>query len=904
MAGLFLKFLNMSITAGWLILAVTGLRLLLKKAPKWQVCLLWSVVGIRLVLPFSLKSTLSLIPSGQTVSPEILYAPDPGIQSGIPAFNSLVNPMIRESFSPATGASVNPLQIWIQAAAYVWLAGMALLLLYAVISHGRLKRKVRASIRLKDQVLICDEIDTPFILGLVKPRIYLPSGLEVGQQALILAHEGAHLERRDHWWKPLGFILLTLYWFNPLSWLAYILLCRDIEMACDEKVIRDLGKEGRLEYSQTLLASSIPHRAIMACPLAFGEVAVKQRIRSVLNYKKPAFWIIMLALIASIVLAVCFLTNPEDPVPSSPSESETLPVPAAPLAVEWFNFLGVDDLADWPENLETRLTEFPGVTFRWTHGELEAVTEGGTETVILGMPIHNTFFCDLTGDGKPDLCSTISFGSGIMDTHVVVVDFENRIHYLLWDRGFHDYDLYLEEDVLFVAMRPHMKDEILESGPLALERGRLTIKGRLEPLPTSGQVKETDYQAFTSEVGYTEAGYQAMVERAENRDSQRQFGNVEHLTPLVKLESRSDFEAFYRDLSPCLDFDRNDAVSDVFSKQAKKYTDDFFSDHSLFIAYLSAGTDADRFEVRDVVIDRGKLNLAIRHIQAASGDTVMDGWFLLVEIRKAEVANCSAYDAYVAESTRTGTESMDPGGGSHPAYIYLYEGQDAIDRATLQLYDNGDFLLTLSPLSSYLGYGRYVMEGDLLVLKTADGQYTYVFNKRSDGWSLSADLSSPAYTTLSSMTDGSLFRLTARYSQGLETIGDWLGAWGQEKVEVRSLHLTLYRYDNDIPVKLTRKMVRGEELEALFEGLLDLEIAEVKNPVDVMGKSNRLELQFFDKMNRASLFLALQVPDEGPDNLYINGNFLPAAEVVPENTFLSVGAEGWAFFKDLMESLD
>ncbi|NLA95797.1 MAG: transcriptional regulator, partial [Clostridiaceae bacterium] len=289
MASLFLKFLNMSITAGWLILAVTGLRLLLKKAPKWQVCLLWSVVGIRLVFPFSLKSALSLIPSAQTVSPDILYSADPGIQSGIPAFNSWVNPVISETFIQSAGASVNPLQVWTQVAAYIWLAGMVLLLLYTAFSYGRLKRKVRASIGLEDRVFICDEIDMPFILGLFKPRIYLPSGLGEDQQALIMAHERAHLERRDHWWKPLGFLLLTLYWFNPLSWLAYILLCRDIEMACDEKVVRDLGKEGRLEYSQTLLASSIPHRAIMACPLAFGEVAVKERIRSVLHYKKPAF---------------------------------------------------------------------------------------------------------------------------------------------------------------------------------------------------------------------------------------------------------------------------------------------------------------------------------------------------------------------------------------------------------------------------------------------------------------------------------------------------------------------------------------------------------------------------------------------------------------------------------------
>lgn len=900
MASLFLKFLNMSITAGWLILAVTGLRFLLKKAPKWQVCLLWSVVGIRLIFPFSLKSALSLIPSGQTVSPDILYSADPGIQSGIPAFNSWVNPVISETFTQSAGASVNPLQVWIQVAAYIWLAGMVLLLLYTAFSYGRLKRKVIASIRLEDRVFICDEIETPFFLGLVKPRIYLPSGLDRGQQALILAHEGAHLKRRDHWWKPLGFLLLTLYWFNPLTWLAYILLCRDIEMACDEKVIRDLGKEGRLEYSQTLLASSIPHRAIMACPLAFGEVAVKERIRSVLHYKKPAFWIILLALIASMVLAVCFLTNPKDDpaAPPDPSGSETLPVPAAPLAVEWFNFLGAEDLADWPESLETSLAEFPGVTFRWTAGELAAVTEGRTETLILGMPIHNIFFCDLTGDGKPELCSTISLGSGIMDTHVVVVDFENKVHYLLWHRGFHDYDLYLQEDVLFVAMRPWMKKEILESGPLVLEDGLLTIKGRLEPLPRGEQAKEVDYQAFTSEVGYSEAGYQAMVERAENRDSQRQDGNAELLTPLVKLENRADFDAFYRDLSAYLDFDMDDADSVIFSRQAQKYSDAFFSDHTLFIVYLTAGTNADRFELLEAFTKSGQLNLPVRHIQAASGDTVMDGWLLLVEISKTEIADCPAYDTYIAESTRPYEESS-------LVSTYLFEGLDPVDRASLQLFDNGDFLLDLHAAMSYIPSGRYVIEDDLLILKTPDSQFTFVFDRRADGWSFRADSSTPAYANLPSMADGSLFRFTSRGPHDRNTVEDWLKAWDQEDVEAGSLQLTLYRYDGGVPVKVSQKTARGSQsLEAWFLRLLNLEIMEVENPAEAMGTSDRLELQFFDKKNQASLFLAFQVADERPDNLYINGNFLPAEEVIPENTFLSVGDEGWVLFKELMESLD
>ena len=895
MAVLFLKLLNMSITAGWLILAITGLRLLFKRAPRWQICLLWSAVAIRLVFPFSLKSALSLIPSAQTISPDSLYAAKPEIHSGIPAVNSLVNPVIRETLAPQAGASVNPLQVWIQLAAYIWLVGLLLLFLYATFSYWRLRRKVRASLHLEDRVWICDEIDTPFILGLVRPRIYLPSGMEGGQGALVLAHERAHLKRRDHWWKPLGFLLLSIYWFNPLSWLAYLLLCRDIEIACDEKVIRTMGKGERVLYSEALLASSIPHRSIMACPLAFGELAVKERIRSVLHYKKPAFWIILLALIASIVLVVCFLTNPRDPAPD----------PDGPLAVEWFNYLHLDpDPPAWPESLETSLPEYPGVTFRWTPGELTATTREGTESLYFGMPIWNTFFCDLTGDGKGELCSTVSFGSGLIDKHVLVHDYENGTQYLLWHRGIHDYDLYLKEGHLYVAMRPTMKGEILESGQLVLEEGRLTIKGRPLPLPSLDPMltKAVDYQAFSSEVGYSEEGYQVLVDRAESRDSERQYGNVDHLTPLVRLESRADLEALTWELSAYLDFDLKGPDSVAFSKLAERYTDDFFSDHSLFLAYLIAGSSADRFEMRDAFIEGGRLNLAIRQRQAEAGDGILSGWLLILEVKKSDSADCLAYDAYIAESVWP--EDVWPAGGGRQALSYRYQGQGLADMATLRLFDSGDFILSLSPLSSYLAYGQYVIEGERLVLKTADGHSTYVFHKQAQGWSFSADQSSTLFASLSSLTEGSLFRLKERGPRDFRTLSDWWGEWNPGKEESASLLLTLYRYRDAVPSQLTQVVVKDEEKrEDCFRRLLDLEILEVESP-KVKQNGRLLELQFFNEANEPLLFLAFQVLDDQPDNLYINGDFLPPEETRPERTFLVTDGEGWGLYRELMELLD
>ena len=322
MSSLFLKIVNMSIAAGWLILAVIALRFLLKKAPKWSVCLLWALAAVRLVCPFSIESILSLIPSAETVPEGIALMPQPAVDTGVPVINEVVNPVVG-SFAPDpnTVTSMNPLQAVIPLLAIVWLAGIAAMLLYALISYGKLKKSVAASVPAGEVVMLCDEVTSPFILGLFRPMIYLPSSMEGKTRAYVLAHEQAHLARRDHLWKPLGFLLLAVYWFNPLCWIAYILLCRDIEAACDEKVIRDMDKEAMVAYSQALLDCSFPRKRITACPLAFGEVGVKERVKGVLNYKKPAFWIILVAVIACIVVAVCFLTNPkkkEEPSPFTP----------------------------------------------------------------------------------------------------------------------------------------------------------------------------------------------------------------------------------------------------------------------------------------------------------------------------------------------------------------------------------------------------------------------------------------------------------------------------------------------------------------------------------------------------------------------------------------------------------
>jgi len=314
MTDLFLKVLNASFAASWMVLAVVLARLALKKAPRWMVCGLWALVAVRLVFG-GIDAPFSLLPSDQLITPDSLFDQAPVLHSGVPILDNAVNPIYTDSLRPMPGASVNPLQIWLAVFANLWVLGAAAMTVWAAVSWLRVRRQVRESIRTEEGIFLCDRIESPFIFGLFRPKIYLPSGLSGPSRALVIAHERAHLARRDHWWKPLGFVLLTVNWFNPAIWLAYALLCRDIEMACDERVIRDLGTEEKKAYSAALLCCSVNSRPITACPLAFGEVSVKQRVKSVLNYKKPAFWIILAAALLAIVLAVGLLTNPMSPKP-------------------------------------------------------------------------------------------------------------------------------------------------------------------------------------------------------------------------------------------------------------------------------------------------------------------------------------------------------------------------------------------------------------------------------------------------------------------------------------------------------------------------------------------------------------------------------------------------------------
>ena len=318
LSSYFIRLLNVSIAASYVALVIIVLRLIFKKIPKWAMCVLWALVALRLILPFTPESVFSLIPSAKTVPENIITSSSPAIDSGIKVVNSVVNPIISKT-AEQIGDGISVIGIL----SIVWAAGFAAMTAYALTVYIRLRLRLRESIEIEDGVYICDRIESPFLFGFIKPKIYIPSGLDEEDAKYVISHERAHMRRFDHVWKPCGFFLLSLHWFNPALWAAYILLCKDIEYACDEKVIAEIGADFKRAYSTALLNCSISRRAVSACPVAFGECDVKGRILNVLSYKKPALWVIILSAVATAVVSVCFLTNPIKAQGGEPEEVKT-----------------------------------------------------------------------------------------------------------------------------------------------------------------------------------------------------------------------------------------------------------------------------------------------------------------------------------------------------------------------------------------------------------------------------------------------------------------------------------------------------------------------------------------------------------------------------------------------------
>lgn len=609
MTELFLRLVSMSLSASWMALAVMLLRVLLKRVPRWMFPALWGLVAVRLVMPFSIKSHHSLIPKIPYVSDALTTAHDPTAQIPVGPSPSIGHAVIHDgTLSPENTSSSFTLQ---DILAIIWAAGVVLVLVYALVSYLKLHHRVAEAVRYQDNVYESEFVQSPFILGILQPRIYLPLGLDDPQRRHILAHESAHIRRLDHLWKPLGFLLLSVYWFAPVLWAAYVLLCRDIELACDEKVVRNMMPFERADYSQTLLDHSAGHRQTIACPLAFGEVGVRARVKNILSYKKPTFWVVLAAIISLIIVAACFLTDPvavdlhldRDPVAVAigsdwrdnnaaaeaerdPQDPNTTPVrdtylddqhsqkldrgdimiitsyiqdltnlkktdknimldcdysvllrtesgvcytiatyeegedvylatpdgtyvSHAPRLHHYVSYLFMTeteiticwydpDLGDSPDDFPdtASLPEFPGVTFTFsskTNGlgdVICAIETGDTEPreLIWGMPIENIYFTDLNGDGKRELCATVLYGSGLIDSRICVYDYANSTAYELSDRGQTDYALFHHYGLM-------VKETPTEKGsdrPIRTVRLVLTDAGLMIADPVSTETKPED----------------------------------------------------------------------------------------------------------------------------------------------------------------------------------------------------------------------------------------------------------------------------------------------------------------------------------------------------------------------------------------------------------------------------
>ncbi len=500
---IFTMLVERSLFALWVVAAVLVLRFALQKAPKWTRCILWALVALRLTFSFNIESGLSLQPQDTRELAEALTGYSRTVVSANVAQRGTKSVLQDDdgngyAFSePGEYAAMyrnGDASVLTTILSRAWLVGMSAMFAYTAYSYVSLRRRVAASVTMDGEDIrsvetrFCDGLDTAFILGVAHPRVYLPSGMEAPQRELVLAHERAHLARRDHWWKPLGFLLLSVYWFNPALWLAYALFCRDIELACDERVLRSLGEETKKSYAEALLACSLPRRMVSACPVAFGETGVKERVRAVLNYRKPAFWAVAVAAVACVAVAVCFLTNPaekrdlsrlnyEKPIAQlEPKEVRT--EEPTPVRV-WVDHYGEGTIWN-AEALPLTLPELPDVRFAYTPGEIRIETmSGGNKLsyIMPGMPVWNAFFTDLTGDGVPELCATVNFGSGMVDEHIEAFDAVAWKHYALWERGEYDYALSAENDALIVHRRPYNGWEEETKGTLVLSNGRLIFAG-------------------------------------------------------------------------------------------------------------------------------------------------------------------------------------------------------------------------------------------------------------------------------------------------------------------------------------------------------------------------------------------------------------------------------------------
>ena len=666
MADIFLKIVNMSISASWIVLAVLLLRLLLKKAPKWITVLLWGIVAIRLICPFSIESVMSLIPSTETISPEIMMDRTPTINSGVPIINNIVNPVIGESFAPDPIASANPLQILIPVLAIAWIVGIVIMLAYTAISYFRVKSKIGTAVLFRDNIYQSENVVSPFVLGIIKPKIYLPFNMNEQDMEHVIAHENAHICRKDHWWKPLGFLVLTLHWFNPLMWLGYVLLCRDIELACDEKVVKEFDNEQKADYSQALLTCSVNRRVIAACPLAFGEVGVKNRVKSVLNYKKPAFWIVVAAIVASIAVAVCFLTNPRTTIDDE-------------LSV-FIDTQVADHHSDYKYSHSIDYDNFIAVSCK-----ILEVDKSVDKTIVYLWAMYHEYSCE-NGVVKLETSAHIP-------TVITAKQEGKHGHYKLveyWEP--HNGELF-ESDIKG-KFPIHLHYKALNSQLYDDEQRAFCENAAKEYYSVSqiGGGDSSNVQKFESTVSYANWSDDSKIYIEALNTDKMSIDSVQHL-PIYKFDTLTELEQFKQSFGNIYTMDRGWDEVQSFNNVTAKYDNTFFEENSLVLVYVGTGNSTHRFKMQNVGYDDKSFYVhVVETTNAEFVDNAMAGWFVTVAVSDDLLKTVTSFDADL-------NNAIDMS-------LPKYEGDKVIDvPPTLVVVSNGQSIEALKGTSSWIREG-------------------------------------------------------------------------------------------------------------------------------------------------------------------------------------------------------
>lgn len=791
---LFLKIFNMSITASWLVLAIILLRFLLKKAPKWVNCILWGLVGIRLICPFSFESMFSLIPSTEPIPKKIISGPSFEVDFGIEAINDQINDKVIGKYFEGVTVPYKNGETMMTAFTIVWLVGIAVMLAYTLISYIKIYRKVGEAARYEGNIFICDRVDTPFILGIIRPKIFLPSSMSEADRKYVIAHERAHLKRRDHIWKPLGFALLTVYWFNPIIWLAYILLCRDIESACDEKVIKELGSDIKKDYSNALINCSVPRKSIAACPLAFGETGVKGRIKSVLSYKKPAFWIIIIAVIACIAASVCLLTDPRSEESNkiglattrygSDSPDVALKVTEA-ITEEESTYITVS----LQNNSEDTLCYGEAIRLKHDTGEvglkdgyawdsvLYIIKPGGSRTLTCSL---NCF--DLSKDGNYRLEKEFYFKGADDIKYTAFVEFKlgEQMGFvqtmyegdkIVYENGSYSSVLYTDGTLPKFAVTRDMHLGT-NDWPSPSYSGEMFDLGALTEIKLSADNFDGLFAGSDWKLGYS-------AEKLR-RDNTTAWKVENHITNgLYYLLSQKNGDIYIAQGYPDAGFRWVFKMSEYDSYEKESNTSGAYTSGMVFF-YKDATIEREEPELKsysafnnvemadllnqlqeetwtaDSTLDRasfyfdGQIYYDNWIYFSYGQNIVYHEWGHFCEVDDAVLDMIRAAEARAQEYSLEAFGGRDPfaiGGGLifDETITYRFRDSTRIGGAELSLsagYD--EFSFTLSPYSSYAPYGRYVETEDELILTSRDDPANvYVFKKQDDTLIFDAKSSSP-----------------------------------------------------------------------------------------------------------------------------------------------------------------